>query len=195
MKLTDYIIRFDNLFNPYLIDKIKNYMNTEKLISMEVGNEDTARISESVRNVKGFTVMNMFPITKYNATKWILFKQIAIQLKLVHLNYLMMTTKKPDIIPSSLVQVDFLKYEVGGKYETHIDGGEIFRNLSTIVNLNEEYEGGEFLFFNPLNREEVIREEKLKKGSVLCFPSNFTYPHSVKPITKGERFSCVCWTQ
>jgi len=86
-----------------------------------------------------------------------------------------------------------------GKYERHSDrrnesSGSASRYMSVIINLNSNYEGGEFIFFNPTTRkEDVIREEKLKEGSVLMFPSNFLFPHSVKPITKGTRYSLVCW--
>jgi predicted 2-oxoglutarate/Fe(II)-dependent dioxygenase YbiX len=69
----------------------------------------------------------------------------------------------------------------------------MMRHLSIIVNLNEDYEGGDFVFFNPFNKEEIIHSVSLKKGNVLMFPSNFLYPHSVKPITKGTRYSIVSW--
>jgi len=196
MKVTDYIIRFDNLFSHNLVERIKSYINIEKLNNMGIGNSNMdSRIDNTVRNVKGFSVHNKFPIIKENASKWILFKLIAQQLNIIHLNYMMMTTKNPDAMPNLLNQVDFLKYGEGGKYEVHTDGGAVFRNLTTIVNLNEEYEGGEFQFFRPDSKTEVVREEKLKTGTALVFPSNFLYPHSVKPITKGERYSIVCWTQ
>ena len=193
MKLTDYIIRFDNLFSHSLIERIKSYMNIEELKSMSVGEN---RIDDDIRNVKGFSAHDHFPITKENATKWIFYKLIAQQLNIIHLNYMMMTTKNVDVMPNVLNQVDFLKYGEGGKYEVHIDGGiSGNRNLTTIVNLNEEYEGGEFQFFKPDSKTEVIREEKLKTGSVIVFPSNFLYPHSVKPITKGEKYIILYLTQ
>ena len=34
---------------------------------------------------------------------------------------------------------------------------------------------------------------KLKKGSIVFFPSNFMYPHSIEPIKKGIRHSIVAW--
>ena len=34
---------------------------------------------------------------------------------------------------------------------------------------------------------------KLMRGDILLFPSNFMYPHEVKEITKGVRFSFVSW--
>ena len=58
--------------------------------------------------------------------------------------------------------------------------------LSILGVLNEGYEGGEFLFFG---RHEV----PLKAGDIMVFPSNFIYPHNVKEVTNGERYTFVSW--
>ena len=57
--------------------------------------------------------------------------------------------------------------------------------LSIVGLLNDNYEGGQFM----MRGEEV----KLTRGDILVFPSNFMYPHQVKDITKGIRFSFVSW--
>ena len=57
--------------------------------------------------------------------------------------------------------------------------------LSIIGLLNDDFEGGELYINNkPID---------FKRGDVLIFPSNFVYPHKVKPVTKGERYSYVSW--
>ena len=58
--------------------------------------------------------------------------------------------------------------------------------LSILGVLNEGYEGGEFVF-------PGILEVPLKAGDVMVFPSNFMYPHEVKEVTKGERYTFVAW--
>ena len=58
--------------------------------------------------------------------------------------------------------------------------------LSILGVLNEGYEGGEFLFFDH-------HEVPLKAGDIMVFPSNFMYPHTVKEVTKGERYTFVSW--
>lgn len=58
--------------------------------------------------------------------------------------------------------------------------------LSIVGLLNDDFTGGEFMFFN----EKII---DLKQGDVLIFPSNFLYPHGVQPVTKGCRYSFVSW--
>ena len=58
--------------------------------------------------------------------------------------------------------------------------------LSILSLLNDNYQGGEFIMFDDY-------EIKLKAGDLLIFPSVFLYPHLVKPITKGIRYSFVSW--
>lgn len=83
---------------------------------------------------------------------------------------------------------DFLKYETGGFYTTHTDSfKDSPRAVSCSFILNDDYEGGEFAFFD---RELVY---KLKKGSCIMFPSNFMYPHEIMPVTSGTRYSIVTW--
>lgn len=83
---------------------------------------------------------------------------------------------------------ELLKYEVGDFYKTHTDSfKDRPRAVSCSFMLNDDYEGGEFAFFN---RELVY---KLKKGSCIMFPSNFMYPHEVMPVTSGTRYSIVTW--
>ena len=60
-------------------------------------------------------------------------------------------------------------------------------SLSCSIQLNENYEGGEFAFFD---RELMI---KTKPGSAIVFPSNFMYPHEIMPVIKGTRYSIVTW--
>ena len=56
---------------------------------------------------------------------------------------------------------------------------------SVLLFLNDDYEGGEI----------IVAENTYKpaKGSALIFPSNFMFPHEVKSVTKGERWSVVSW--
>ncbi len=58
--------------------------------------------------------------------------------------------------------------------------------LSIVGALNNDYEGGEFVMWN----DEKI---ELPMGSVMIFPSNFLYPHEVKPVISGTRYSFVQW--
>lgn len=81
-----------------------------------------------------------------------------------------------------------LKYNEGNFYIQHTDSFlEQPRTVSCSFVLNDDFEGGEFAFFD---RE---LKYKLEKGDALMFPSNFMYPHEVMPVTKGTRYSIVTW--
>jgi hypothetical protein len=58
--------------------------------------------------------------------------------------------------------------------------------LSIVAVLNDDYEGGEFIMFDDY-------EIKFKAGDLIVFPSVFLYPHLVKPVKKGVRYSFVSW--
>lgn len=86
-----------------------------------------------------------------------------------------------------------LRYKEGYFYKLHVDKGSSGNNdqkdriLSCIAILNDDYDGGELAFFD---RQKVL---KLKKGSIVVFPSNFVFPHEVMPIINGIRYSIVTW--
>ena len=84
------------------------------------------------------------------------------------------------------------KYGVNGFMSEHADNihhshGQQYGypQVSVLLYLNENYEGGEFFV-----AEEVFLPEK---GSAIIFPSNFMYPHEAKVVTKGTRWSIVSW--
>lgn len=83
---------------------------------------------------------------------------------------------------------ELLRYKEGQFYTQHTDSFKARpRAVSCSFALNDDYEGGEFAFFD---RDLVY---KLKKGSCIMFPSNFMYPHEIMPVTSGTRYSIVTW--
>jgi predicted 2-oxoglutarate/Fe(II)-dependent dioxygenase YbiX len=69
---------------------------------------------------------------------------------------------------------------------TLFDGNKSGVPILTILgSLNEGYEGGELI----LCGEKI----DLREGDVIVFPSNFLYPHEVKPVKSGVRYSFVSW--
>lgn len=83
---------------------------------------------------------------------------------------------------------ELLRYETGQFYKQHTDSFKARpRAVSCSLALNNDYEGGEFGFFD---RELVI---KAPKGGAVLFPSNFMYPHEIMPVTKGTRYSIITW--
>jgi predicted 2-oxoglutarate/Fe(II)-dependent dioxygenase YbiX len=86
------------------------------------------------------------------------------------------------------------RYEIGNEMRLHCDHiHSIFDGerkgipiLTALGGLNNDYEGGELVMWE----NEII---DLKAGDIMVFPSNFLYPHMVKPVTKGTRYSYVSW--
>lgn len=91
-------------------------------------------------------------------------------------------------------EIRFNRYDVNTQMRIHCDHIHTLFDghqkgipvMSGLGVLNDDYEGGEFLMFG----DEKI---DLRKGDIMVFPSNFLYPHLVKPVTSGVRYSFVSW--
>ena len=110
--------------------------------------------------------------------------------------------------------VQFARYRDGGHYGWHRDVNESAlvpngeqRKLSLTFCLTDpaKYEGGELQFFNgerPMDdmnfsdgtiiKGDKITEDIRAQGSVIVFDSRDW--HRVTPVTKGTRYSLVCWS-
>ena len=85
--------------------------------------------------------------------------------------------------------VQLIRYGKGHKFEEHVDTyGAAPRILSASIVLNDDYEGGELTFW-----QDKHKVSDMATGDAVVFPSNFTYPHQVKPITAGTRYVLVVW--
>ena len=81
-----------------------------------------------------------------------------------------------------------LKYSTGQEYKAHSDGGTgMGRAVSSIVYLNDDYEGGEVEFVN------FGLKIKPQAGMMLLFPSTYPYAHIAHPVTSGTKYSLVTW--
>lgn len=179
MKLEEAIVVLNNLTNKDFIELIKKYIDKKAINKLPTVGGDT----EHTRVVFGHTIQ------RDNISDKIFFKHID---KIINQHYSHYKFKFPYLQTNSLKQIDLLKYEIGGKYDIHIDHcDQIQRTLTFILNLNEEYEGGDFIFYNQDNTE--MKRVKCKTATCIMFPSNFQYPHRIEPITKGTRYSIVAW--
>jgi hypothetical protein len=81
-----------------------------------------------------------------------------------------------------------LRYHKTQSYAQHVDSGTyIPRAVTAIIGLNEEYEGGEFWLWDGAWRQRI------EKGALLMFPASFQYPHGIRPIESGVRYSVITW--
>jgi predicted 2-oxoglutarate/Fe(II)-dependent dioxygenase YbiX len=91
-------------------------------------------------------------------------------------------------------QVRFNRYKKNTLMRTHhdhihnlFDGEQKGIPILSIVGLlNNDFSGGDFIFFDNYN-------VKLTAGDVMIFPSSFLYPHRVEEITSGTRHAFVSW--
>ena len=88
----------------------------------------------------------------------------------------------------------FTRYDAPtGKYDAHIDKvlNGLPRKLSLTIQLSDpdEYEGGDLNLYIGPGMEPSTPEKQ--QGKLIAFPSYVL--HQVTPVTKGTRYSLVCW--
>ena len=175
------IVEIKNVVSNEFIDKIIPLINKKAKKNLTV----ISGLSKDVRNVKGYH------LTFDTPTDLFYWNYIKSEIERIYTFY---KAKFPKMMSSKINQIDLLKYSPEGKYEIHTDHFTTsIRALSIIINLNDDYEGGDLIFTD--QNEKEIKRLKLGKGSIVFFPSNFMYPHSIQPITRGTRYSIVSWLQ
>lgn len=89
-----------------------------------------------------------------------------------------------------VIQFSEYRADYRGKFTPHLDILETTENrcrkISVCVQLSSpgDYDGGELV---PFNWDPSPKE----RGTATIFPS--WYPHEVKPVTRGTRYSLVAW--
>lgn len=99
----------------------------------------------------------------------------------------------PDVSITHFTNARLNRYKPGMLMRRHVDHiHQLFDGtikgipiLTILMNLNDGYEGGQLVLCG--------KEYHLKKGEVILFPSCFLYPHEIREVTKGVRFSAVVW--
>lgn len=81
-----------------------------------------------------------------------------------------------------------LRYKANQFYNEHTDSMRLNpRTVSCSFALNDDYEGGEWSFFGG------AYVTRINAGDAILFPSNFLFPHSIRPVLSGVRYSIVTW--
>jgi 2OG-Fe(II) oxygenase superfamily len=81
-------------------------------------------------------------------------------------------------------------WDIGASAPLHVDNHYNFEYLthSTIIYLNDDYEGGEIYF------PTFDFEYKPKRGDAILFPcDSLAYTHGVKEVTQGKRMTIAMW--
>lgn len=92
---------------------------------------------------------------------------------------------KESLYPETFVLVRYLPND---KYDIHYDGStQSFRSVSSVMYLNDGYEGGELDF--PLQFHTYYPQA----GSVLVFPSNYAFEHIANPVKTGVKYAVLAF--
>tara|TARA_R100000664_G_scaffold10674_1_gene17580 strand:- start:2576 stop:3127 length:552 start_codon:yes stop_codon:yes gene_type:complete len=183
MDYLEAVMELKGIVNNTFIEKIIPLIDKKANQNLAIGG--AGDVETNVRNVKGY---NLDLKTPTNIFYWNYIKK---EIERLYAHY---KIKFPKMMSNKINQIDLLKYSVGGKYNIHNDYYTLAqRHLSVIINLNDNYEGGDLVFFDQKNVE--VKRLNLIKGSIVFFPSNFMYPHMIEPIKKGTRYSIVAWLQ
>jgi len=174
------IVELKNIVSPKFIEKIIPLINKKAKKNLEI----RGGLYKDTRKVDGYQLL-----CNGSPTDIFYWDYVTQEIERLYGHY-----KIPKMASDRINQIELLKYTIGGKYEIHTDHFSTSpRHLSIIINLNDNYEGGDLIFTD--QKETEIKRFKLGKGSIVFFPSNFMYPHSIRPITKGTRYSIVAWLQ
>jgi Rps23 Pro-64 3,4-dihydroxylase Tpa1-like proline 4-hydroxylase len=181
--INDYISVFEGVITESLCDAILSEFSKEEEWQKTV--IDGGVVNDKIRSAE--TIVISYP--------HVIEKNIKVRSKLD--KYLFASAglaikKYNEKFPLALIQEDsgyeLLRYKEGQFYTSHTDSFKARpRAVSCSFVLNDNYEGGEFAFF------DCELKYKLKKGSCIMFPSNFMYPHEIMPVISGTRYSIVTW--
>jgi hypothetical protein len=139
-----------------------------------------------------FKCLNLSGIENPNQDLLYALNQARKYISIMIANYVLhIKTKKisptfSDMLIKSSSNIRILKYDVGQSITDHTDVDWRVR-ASCTLNLNEDYEGGEFRFFNGQIKESF------KTGDAMLFPAEPIWIHGTEPITKGTRYAINCF--
>tara|TARA_R100001086_G_scaffold244348_1_gene174044 strand:- start:3818 stop:4405 length:588 start_codon:yes stop_codon:yes gene_type:complete len=187
-KITDLKFHVDNLITKdickYFIDVYENnskYADTESSYKYETKEHEEDNFK--CINLTKLSLEDKNFIQPLNLAK----KYISIMITnyVLHIQRTICPTFTNNLIANSH-NVRILKYNKGQFIKDHCDVNGSIR-ASCTLNLNEDYEGGEFRFFNGQIKHSF------KTGDAMIFPAEPIWIHGTEPITKGTRYSINCF--
>jgi predicted 2-oxoglutarate/Fe(II)-dependent dioxygenase YbiX len=182
--LKDYILVFENVISSELCDAVLNeYANSDEWVDTEIG--EKSEINKEIRNANKILISHPHSIEKNKETRLEIDRSLFA-------SFASAIGKYRQVFEDCKIGQDsgyeLLRYKEGQFYSQHTDHfSQAPRLVSCSFALNDDYEGGEWGFFD---REMII---KAPKGAAVLFPSNFMYPHEIMPVTKGTRYSVITW--
>ena len=192
MEIGNFIYVYDKVFENETLNSFLKWINNnnKNFVDAKVTNGIDAQVLDtSIRKVSEFNLN----LNSESQTKIHWFNYLTRKLSDLIINYERDVLKGVSLNISKFNEINILRYENQGHYKPHVDDCiNHHRTLSIILLLNDDYEGGE-LIFKSVDLQKDLHIIDVKKNRAVLFPSNFMYPHTVKPVTKGTRYSIVSW--
>jgi hypothetical protein len=189
MEIKNFIKIYDDVLPLNTLSNFIRYVNTVEFQQTKVGgNEGEGKVDFNIRRTFAYPLTNLHK-NSLTTVHWysLLFRFFNSKLQEYKKDL-----KIDDFPWENIVSIEVLKYENTGFYTWHSDHfSKSPRTMSCILMLNNDYEGGNICFRNPDTTGEWSVE--VKPNRMIVWPSNFLYPHTVKPVTKGTRYSVVAW--
>jgi hypothetical protein len=176
----------EKIFTKEECDKIISYQNVyldllfrSKEPSIDLENRRIEQVGIVLKGKKLGKFFNVWDIVNDAESEW-MFERLF--------NWFSKVSKiecNPDVKPYGC---SLHKYSKGDSFTKHIDLNPNFpdRRWNLGIQLNEEYEGGEYICYDDNNNEIVLNKEV---GTVVAY--NSTTLHEIKEIRSGERWSIV----
>jgi len=187
MEIKNFIKIYDEVLPWKLLSNLIRFANSSEFEETKVGGGDEARKDLNVRKTHALGLSNLN--SSLSNAHWCNLLQNYFYKYLKQFQY---DGNILDYNYKHISNIEILKYENTGFYTWHTDHfAEFPRTMSCVLLLNNDYEGGNLCFRNPDGSGEW--EVEVKPNRMIIWPSNFLYPHTVKPVTKGKRYSVVAW--
>jgi hypothetical protein len=82
--------------------------------------------------------------------------------------------------------INYVRYKENQHFQVHADHGFSYTcTVSSVMYLNDEYEGGELWF------PYLDLTFKPEAGDIILFPSTYIFAHASKPVISGTKYSAV----
>jgi len=186
--LKDYILLLDNWIPKYILDKTLKELPKNKFWKQHTYTDSRTLKFEQKNGDKELDICFGENLTYKQKLHDLTWKALE--------KYIIVDKIGGNTLPgwSGFSEIRFNRYDKNQIMSKHVDHiVSLFSGntrgipiLSILSLLNDNYQGGEFIMFDDY-------EIKLKAGDLLIFPSVFLYPHLVKPVTKGIRYTFVSW--
>ncbi len=175
MEIKQFVKKYDNMIDYDFCDKIINTVDYKEFKTATVGDEGA---NKEIRNCYTKHIAKEFDDDIFNIVSSALDKYCS-DFKWCNFGVSVEDTGYNHLL---------YKGAEDGEYKMHVDHMDLHpRVLSCSLILNDNYDGGDFVFFD----EKYLIEKK--KGSIIMFPSNFCFPHAVTPVSNGDRHAIITW--